>query len=64
MEFIKRFIFVIVCFFAAIACYTFGIPRGGMLFFLAGLVFEVLFWLGIFGRKKRSDGNSPEVDKP
>ncbi|WP_420591342.1 hypothetical protein [Bacterioplanoides sp.] len=53
MEFIKRFVFVIVCLFAAIACYTFGIPQGGVLFLIAGLVFEGLFWFGLVGKKKQ-----------
>ena len=35
----------------AIGCYVFGIPAGGAVFFILGLVFELLFWVGIFGRK-------------
>ena len=52
MGFIKRFVFVLVCLFAAIACYAFGIPQGGVVFLVAGLVFEGLFWFGLFGGKK------------
>jgi len=60
MEFIKRFIVVIICFFAATACYTFGIPRGGVLFLLAGLVFEGLFWFGLLGRNSKQDAEKQD----
>uniref|UniRef100_UPI001CAA89E4 hypothetical protein n=1 Tax=Teredinibacter waterburyi TaxID=1500538 RepID=UPI001CAA89E4 len=44
---------LILCFlFLAIACYVFGVPAGGVVFLLLGLVFEGLFWAGIFGKKK------------
>jgi len=42
----------VFCFLAAIACYSFGIPIGGIVFFLLGIVFEALFWFGVLGRKK------------
>lgn len=53
MELLKRTLLTIICFFAAIACYIFGIPAGGIVFLILGLVFEGLFWLGIFGKKKK-----------
>jgi len=53
MGFLKRVTITIVCFFAAIACYGFGIPAGGVVFFILGLGFEALFWFGIFGKKTK-----------
>lgn len=58
MNIVKRFALIIVCFFAAIACYMYGVPVGGAIFLILGLVFEGLFWTGIFGpprKKRRSD---------
>ncbi|NWO06925.1 MAG: hypothetical protein HLX50_14875 [Alteromonadaceae bacterium] len=37
---------------AAVACYIFGMNAGGFAFILVGLVFEVLFWVGVFTRKE------------
>lgn len=51
MRFIYRVLVVVACFFAAIACYSFGIPAGGIVFFILGIIFEGLFWTGIFGKK-------------
>jgi hypothetical protein len=45
---------VVFCFFAAIACYVFGVPAGGVAFVVLGLIFEGLFWAGIFGGKKKA----------
>lgn len=52
MRILYRAIIVIACLFAAIACYVFGIPAGGVIFLLLGIMFEGLFWLGLFGRKR------------
>ncbi len=53
MGILKRILFTIICFFAAIACYVFGIPAGGIAFFLLGLIFEGLFWFGVLGPKSK-----------
>ena len=53
MEFLKRVLITVLCFFAAIACYVFGIPAGGIIFLILGLAFEVMFWVGIFGKKAK-----------
>ena len=53
MNILWRVLLVVLCFFAAIACYVFGLPAGGVVFFILGILFEGLFWLGIFGRKKQ-----------
>ena len=37
---------------AAVACYIVGMNAGGFAFILVGLVFEVLFWVGVFPRKE------------
>ncbi len=53
MKRLKRIIFTLLCFFAAIACYVFGIPAGGIVFLALGMSFEVLFWFGLLGKKKK-----------
>ena len=53
MSLLSRVLLITVCFFAAIACYVFGVPAGGVVFIILGIVFEGLFWVGIFGRKKK-----------
>ena len=58
MNILKRIILTALCFFAAIACYVFGIPAGGAVFFVLGLVFELLFWFGVFntsGKRGKSE---------
>lgn len=55
MNSIKRLIIAIFCFFAAIACYVFGVPAGGALFLLLGVVLEGAFWVMLF-RKKTTTG--------
>ncbi len=48
-----RITMVIFLFFAAIACYTFGAPAGGVAFIILGLACEGLFWVGIFGKTQK-----------
>lgn len=48
MKLMTRLLILIGCFFGAIACYVFGIPAGGAIFFGIGLIFEALFWTGLF----------------
>ena len=50
---IRRVFVVPVCFFAAIACYSFGVPAGGVIFIILGVLFEGLFWRGVFGARKK-----------
>ncbi|ACR13171.1 putative lipoprotein [Teredinibacter turnerae T7901] len=52
MKTLFRIAIIVGCFLLAIACYVFGIPYGGIAFFLLGLIFEALFWIGIFKKKK------------
>jgi len=52
LKIIARVLLAAFFLFAAIACYVFGIPAGGVIFLLLGLVLEGLFWFGLFGRKK------------
>ena len=58
MSVISRILFVGVCFFAAIACYLFGVPAGGTVFLILGLIFEMLCWIGIFGKKRKISSSS------
>ncbi|MCG8609240.1 MAG: hypothetical protein MI864_01775 [Pseudomonadales bacterium] len=53
MKVITRILLSIACLFAAIACYTFGIPAGGILFLFLGFMLEGLFWFGLFGQKRQ-----------
>ncbi|NRA24107.1 MAG: hypothetical protein HRU08_06460 [Oleispira sp.] len=53
MNILKRITITIVCFFAAIACYVFGIPAGGIAFFILGLIFEGFFWYGMLRKKSK-----------
>ena len=53
VSFIKRMLVTVLCFFAAIACYVFGIPAGGVVFFVLGVVFEAMFWFGLLGKKAK-----------
>ena len=53
MKLLKRILLTVLCFFAAIACYVFGIPAGGAAFFVLGMAFEVMFWFGMLGKKTK-----------
>lgn len=52
MSTIYRVVLIVGCFFSAIACYVFGVPAGGVVFVVLGVIFEGLFWVGIFVKKK------------
>lgn len=54
MKLLLRIALTTLCFFAAIACYSFGVPVGGLVFIVLGVIFEGLFWTGIFGRRPKS----------
>ncbi|SDK77124.1 hypothetical protein [Microbulbifer yueqingensis] len=51
MSFIKRWLLTLLFFSAAVACYVFGIPAGGAIFLMLGMVFEGIFWTRLFKRK-------------
>lgn len=46
----------LLCLFAAIGCYVFGAPAGGMVFLILGALLEGLFWIMLF--RKRSTNNT------
>ena len=54
MNIVVRVAVLVFFLFAAIGCYAFGIPAGGVVFFVLGLVFEGMFWMGVFGKRKKS----------
>lgn len=58
MNVLSRVALAVVCLFAAIACYVFGIPAGGFMFLILGLILEGLFWFGLFGKKKKHTSTS------
>lgn len=51
MKLLQRWLITLLCLFAAIACYVFGIPAGGAIFLVLGVVLEGLFWVRLFKRK-------------
>lgn len=53
MNLLARISLAVVCLFSAIACYVFVIPFGGEFFLILGFILEVLFWFGLFGKKKK-----------
>lgn len=53
MKLIMRLTIIAVCFFAAIACFSFGVPVGGGLFIILGILFEAMMWGQVFKSKKR-----------
>ncbi len=57
MNSLKRIILTALCFFTAIGCYVFGTPAGGAVFFVLGLVFELLFWFGVFNKSGKRAKN-------
>lgn len=63
MKVLVRIAVVVVCFFAAIACYMYRAPAGGAIFILAGLLFEGAFWIGVFGVKSRRERLEEELDQ-
>lgn len=54
MNISTRVAFVVFCLFAAIACYVVSYPTGIAIFIVLGMIFEMMFWKGIFGKKKRT----------
>lgn len=53
-KYFNRIALILFFLVAAIVCYAIGLPAGSVVFVLLGLIFEGLFWLGIFSRKKKS----------
>jgi len=49
---LKRHIITILFLLLAIACYVLGVPAGGILFFLLGIVFDGVFWIRLFRHGK------------
>ncbi|MBY6211828.1 hypothetical protein KUV95_09680 [Microbulbifer agarilyticus] len=52
MSSLKRILIAFACLFAAIACYVFGIPAGGVIFLVFGMLLEGLFWFQLTRRKR------------
>jgi hypothetical protein len=51
---LKRITVALLFLLAAIACYVFGVPVGGAFFLALGVVFEGIFWVKLFKRKRKS----------
>lgn len=54
MKGIYRVLIAFFCLFLALACYAFGVPGGGAVFLVLGVLLEGLFWFGILGVRKRN----------
>lgn len=50
----SRLFMIATCLLAAIGCYVFSAPTGSTVFLVAGLVFEALFWFGVFNKTENS----------
>ena len=48
-----RIVIVGLCLLAAVICYVFGVPAGGGVFIVLGLLFETLFWIGLLRVKNK-----------
>lgn len=48
----KRHLFTVAIFVAALALYSIGMVSGAMLFFAAGAIGELWFWARVLGRRK------------
>ncbi|WP_323846326.1 hypothetical protein [Microbulbifer magnicolonia] len=46
----KKHLITILCLLAALACYIFGVPAGGALFVVLGIVLEGIFWVRLLRR--------------
>ncbi|MFV8783429.1 hypothetical protein ACNKU7_13520 [Microbulbifer sp. SA54] len=55
MQTFKRLLVAFACLFAAIACYVFGIPAGGAVFLVLGLLLEGMFWFQLTRRRERNN---------
>lgn len=51
-----RLLIAVLCLFAAIACYVFGTPAGGLLFLLLGVALEGVFWMMLFRKRNNIHG--------
>lgn len=51
MKSLQRWLITVLCLFAAIACFAFGVPAGGAIFLVLGIVLEGVFWTRLFKRK-------------
>lgn len=49
---IKRILLAIACLIGALACYTRGLPQGGIAFIVLGIALEGMFWIQLAGKNK------------
>ncbi|WP_226665144.1 hypothetical protein [Microbulbifer aggregans] len=54
MHLLKRLLIAFTCLFAAIACYVFGIPVGGAIFLVLGMLLEGMFWFQLTRRRNHN----------
>lgn len=52
MNTFTRILLALLCLFAALACYTFGVPAGGAAFVVLGLLLEGVFGTLLVKRRK------------
>ncbi|WP_175405863.1 hypothetical protein [Shewanella sp. MEBiC00475] len=53
MNKITRFLILAVLIFAALSSYSYGNATGIFVFIILGVIFESLFWIGLFRKNKK-----------
>ncbi|KKO09071.1 hypothetical protein [Pseudohongiella sp.] len=56
MRAVYRILIALAFLFAALMCYSFGLPAGGAIFLILGIAFEGAFWITLFGRRRARRG--------
>ncbi len=51
----RKWIIIVALLCAALTSYYYGISQGIFLFMALGVMFELLFWFGIFSKKPKID---------
>jgi len=55
MNKLTRFLILAILIFAAVSSYSYGNATGIFVFIILGLIFEGLFWTGLFSKKKKKE---------
>ncbi len=55
MKTLHKWIILVGLLFAALVSYSYGFSQGATFFIVVGVVLELTFWIGIFGKKRQSN---------
>ncbi len=61
---VSRYVIIIACLLASIVCYAMGVHAGILVFVLLGLVFEMVFWMGIAKRSSVDEDTALSKERP